>query len=190
MPGQDPPHHRELERMRRVVEHVDLRLGRAGEERLAGGIAEALRNDHADSRLSPAHLLARGFCGRLLDHQALVGHRASHDAARDRAAVLVDDGHGNPGHLRGIARSGKERPEERRDRDRHRETHDDRAAIGEEQQEILADHRDEHRQRHQSRRLLPVSVRNTSSSVAVPPAAADPTRARSPGNVSSATTRP
>src|SRR5207247_5914664 len=79
--------------------------------------------------------------------------------------------------------------EERPDRDRHGEDDDHRPAIAEEQLQVLADHRDKRNERHQSRKLLPVSVRNTVSSVAFPPPT-PATRDCSPASVSSAITLP
>src|SRR5262249_16559124 len=83
--------------------------------------------------------------------------------------------------------AARDRADERADEDGHGKRDDDRASIAEEQQQVLADHREEWRQAHQSRRLLPVSVRNTDSSDAAAPAG---TRACRPASVSLATTFP
>ena len=64
-----------------------------------------------------------------------------------------------------------DRSEERADEDRHGKRDDDRAAIAEEQLQVLADHGEKCGAHHQSRRLLPVSVRNTDSSDDRPPPA-------------------
>src|SRR5205085_9133417 len=50
------------------------------------------------------------------------------------------------------------------DLNRHREGHDDGPAVAEEDLKVLSDHRYDRCEGHQSRRLLPVRLRNTDSS--------------------------
>src|SRR5207249_2764883 len=107
----------------------------------------------------------------------------------DRAVVLIDDRHADSRRLAVLAAAPEHGAEERSDRDRHHEADDHRPPIAEEQLEVLLDHRNERNERHQSRKLLPVSVRNTASSVAFPPPT-PATRDCSPASVSSAITLP
>src|SRR5262249_45117271 len=84
-------HHRELRRLRRIVQQLQLRLLAVAEERAAGRVAEAWWNDDGDRDPSPPDEVARLLFGRLRDAQVLVGLRARDDRLRDRAAVLIDD---------------------------------------------------------------------------------------------------
>src|SRR4029434_8852549 len=99
--------------------------------------------------------------------------------------VLVDDRHGNLRRL-GVATvpdATEDRPEERRDENRHREGDQDGTAVTEKDLQVFADERTEGC--HQSRKLRPVSSRNNVSSDAGPG-----TPALKPRIVSSASTRP
>ncbi len=185
--GQDAAHHRHLHAVRRIVEEIERGPGAAAEERRAGGLAEAGRDDHGDGDLPFPHLLARVRLGGRRHDQVPVGRGVRDDRLRDGTAVVIDDGDRD---ARGLGRSAarEDRSEERRDGDRHDERHEHGAPVAEEELQILADHSDDGGQ-HQSRRLLPVSDRNTVSSEARCPLAMG-RRAWRPDSVSSAITLP
>ena len=168
---------------------VEHRLLAVAEERLPGRVAEALRDHDGDGGAPRPDRLARLVLRRRRDLQVLVRLGAGDDRLRDRAAVLIDDRDGDPRRLAVLAAAGEDRAEERRDRDRHDEADDHRSAIAEEELQVLADHREKRDDSHQSRKLLPVSVRNTDSSVALPPPT-PATRDCRPSSVSSAITLP
>ena len=180
----------ELDGARGIVEQLERRLLAAAEERRARPIAEPVRDDDADRRLAAAHLVAR-----LVDRGVVSGRSsrrlgAGHDClSKSRCRPRSTMATGSSSRLRrDSARPAEDRSEERRDRDRHDEADDHRAAVAEEQLQVLADH-GERDESHQSRRLLPVSVRNTDSSEARCPATAGTRRCR-PASVSSAITLP
>ena len=164
--GQDAAHHRELDAARRIVEQTELRLFPVAEKSVPGCLPETLGNDDGNGCLPAPHLVPRFGLRRHRQLEALVRPGAGNDAPRDGAGVLIDDRDRNAGRLAVAARPGKDRSEERRDGDRHHETDDHRAPIAQEELQVLADHREKRDESHQSRKLLPVSVRNTVSSVA------------------------
>ena len=125
----------------------------------------------------------------LRELQVLVALGARDDGLRDVAAVLIHDRHRDPCRLAVLSAAREHRSEKRRDRDRDDEAHDDRSTVAEKQLQVLADHGEEGNDSHQSRKLLPVSVRNTDSSVALPPPTTA-TRDCRPSSVSSAITLP
>ena len=186
---QDAAHHRHLDAAGRVVDDVERRFLAGAEEGIAGGVAEALRDDHGGARPAALHRVSGAGFVRSGQPEVLVGIGGSDDRLRDRARIVIDDRHGDARRLGVVSRAGKDRAEERCNRDRHDEADDHRPPIAEEQLQILAHHRGERDEGHQSRRLLPVSVRNTASSVARPPPT-PATRDCSPASVSSAITRP
>ncbi len=189
MLGENAAHHRQFSGVRRVVDEIERRLGAAAGERGRGRCAKPGRNDHRDARLAAPHGSARIFSALQREREIPVGAGAGNDVLRDWRAVLVDDGNGHPHGFAVPVRTGKDRPEERRDRNRHEEAHDHGATIAEEQLKVLSDHGDERYERYQSRKLLPVSDRNTDSRLSrCPPTAATPVC--SPRIVSSAITLP
>src|SRR4029077_14974087 len=170
------------------VEEAERRLLAVAEERRPRRLAEALRDHHGDRGLAVPDQAARLVLGRRRDLEVAVALRPREDRLRDRAAVVIDDRDRDLRRLAAFARAREDRAEERRDRDRHHEADDHRALVAEEELQVLADHREQGNDSHQSRRLLPVSVRNTDSSVTATPGPA--TRDCSPISVSSAMTLP
>ena len=101
------------------------------------------------------------------------------------AFILVHYQHGNFARFHTSFTPAKEVAEERTANDRNKKSHEHGFPVPEKQFQVFS-HESEERN-HQSRRLLPVSVRNTDSSDFTPPGV---TPAYKPSSVSSATTFP
>ena len=181
--------HRQLGALRRIVQQREHRLLAVAEERLPGCVAEPLGNQDGNRRAALLDGLARFVGRRLGELQVLVALGARDDGLRDAAAVLIHDRHRDPCRLAVLSAAREHGSEKRGDRDRDDEAHDDRSTVAEKQLQVLADHGEEGNDSHQSRKLLPVSVRNTDSSVALPPPTTA-TRDCRPSSVSSAITLP
>jgi len=154
--------------MRGVIQEVEPGLAGAAKKGFAGGVAEAGRNDDRYGVVSAPHAGTRFFERQTPDGEVLVLRHAVDNPFRDGAPVLVHHQDRNLRHFGVGAPALENEPEERRDGDRHGERHDDRAPIAPENLEVFPDHGDKWCEGHQSRRLLPVSVRNTDSSVSPP----------------------
>lgn len=149
--------------MRRIVEDAQLRLGRAAvQQRASCVVPETLGNYNRHHGLALAHRHLRVFQGGWIHREMLIGAQVGNDGGGNLALVLIDYEHRHAADLRLALLSAEQVAEKRTADDRHQQSNNDGAAIGEKQPKIFS-HQGPESSAHESRRLLPVRVRKTVS---------------------------